>query len=137
MPEIVFDQFGNRQLVELSPEQLAADKAIADAYDNSVTGIANRLKSEFGKAVDLSAPLLADLPKESRRRHNALINEFLGASQRGDVDIALDILFTEIVPADKVEMEAFTKIAKFFEKLPEILERLEAAKALLVPEVKE
>lgn len=127
MPEIVFDQFGNRQLVELSPEQLAADKAIADAYDNSVTGIANRLKSEFGKAVDLSAPLLADLPKESRRRHNALINEFLGASQRGDVEVALDILFEDIKPADAAEMETFVKVGKLFEPLPPLMQQLAQA----------
>ncbi len=129
MPEIVFDQFGLKQMVELTPEQLAADKAIADAYDASVQGLSNRLKSEFGKAIDLAAPLLANLPKESRRRHNLLINELLGAAQRGDVDIALDILFTEIVPVDKIEGEAFTKIAKLFEKLPALLESLEAAKA--------
>lgn len=127
MPEIVFDTFGNRQDIELPPEVLAADKAIADAYEASVIGLTNKIKSIFGQAVDQAAPLLANLPKESRRRHNALINEFLGASQRGDVEVALDILFEDIKPADAAEMETFVKVGKLFEPLPPLMQQLAQA----------
>lgn len=128
MPEIVFDHFGIRHEVELTPEQLAADKAIADAYDNSVVGLTHRLKSEFGTAVDLASPLLASLPASSRRRHNALITEFLGASQRGDVEVSLEILFQDFKPVDEIEQECLSKIGKFFDEFPALLGRIEKAK---------
>lgn len=125
--EIVFDQFGIRQEVQYTKEMAENDKIASDAWENSVDGISFNLAQAFNFAVSQAAPLLAALPKESRRRHNTLINEFLGASQRGDIVVSLEILFNDFVPADEVEALKLQEIAVLFKDLPAMLEKIEAA----------